>query len=202
MKTRSKLRIGTTSVAVLCALGLALQRGSSAQAFAASADRRGGPAVTIRGPLPLPITGSVSLSGGVSVSNLPEVQNVNVLNSSLPVTLLRNPVHDGMYFDVVQPSAPPFVDSITLTVPSGVVLTDAHATFSLPENVPNAASLIVRHGSQYFVYQIVNNSTFNAGIDLESGIVSDGDLAVELSCYNIAGNHCRGALMWSGYTTP
>jgi len=22
---------------------------------------------------------------------------------------------------------------------------------------------------------------------------------VELSCYNISGNHCQGALMWSGY---
>ncbi len=91
---------------------------------------------------------------------------------------------------------------ISLTVPADVVLTDAHASFSVPESVANAASLIVRDGSRYFVYQIVNNTTFEASIHLESGIVSKGDLVVELSCYNIAGNHCQGALMWSGYTTP
>jgi len=202
MKTRSRLRIATMGVAVLGALGLALPCSSSAPAFAAKPDPRKGPVVTIGAPLPLPITGSVSASGTVSVNNLPEVQNVKVLNPSVPVTLVRTPVHEGTYFEITQPAAPPFLDSVSLAVPAGVVLTDAHATFSVPENIPNAASLIVRDASGFLVYQIVNNTTFNAGIDLESGMVSDGTLTVELSCYNIAGNHCQGALMWSGHTTP
>jgi hypothetical protein len=29
--------------------------------------------------------------------------------------------------------------------------------------------------------------------------MSTGGMAVTMSCYNIANNHCQGALMWSGY---
>ncbi len=201
MTTRSTLRMATTSLAALAVLGLALESGSGNSVQAAPQSHRH-PVVTIGAPLPLPITGSTTVSGTVSVGNLPAVQNVNVVNPGLPVTLARTPVHGGQYFEITQPNAPPFIDAVTLTVPAGVVLTDAHASFSIPENVANAASLIVRDGSDYFVYQIVNNTTFSAGVDLQTGIVSDGNLVVELSCYNIAGNHCQGALMWSGYTTP
>jgi hypothetical protein len=49
------------------------------------------------------------------------------------------------------------------------------------------------------VYQLVNNTTFQAGVDLGSGIPSEGGVTVKLSCYNIAGNQCQGAIMWSGY---
>jgi len=116
-----------------------------------------------------------------------------------PVPSNRIPVHDGQFFDITQPSSPPFQPGVTLSVPTGTVLTDAHVTFSVPESVPNAAALFISDGSKILVYQIVNNTTFSAGVDLESGITSTGSLIVQLSCYNIAGNHCQGALMWSGY---
>src|SRR5438309_1476574 len=100
----------------------------------------------------------------------------------------RSPVSDGKFFNVTKPAD----SDPTLTVPAGVVLTDAHVTFSLPENNPNSAALIVTdtNTSKFFVYQIVNSTTFNAGIDLESGISSKGQLLVQLSCYNITDNHC------------
>ena len=89
----------------------------------------------------------------------------------------------------------------SLTVPNGVVLTDAHVTFSLGENFPNSASLFIHDfaNGKTYVYEIVNNTTFHAGVDLGSGILSTGQLTVELSCNNISGNQCQGALMWSGY---
>lgn len=131
----------------------------------------------------------------VSVSNLPATQNVsgtvNVGNLPAPRTLAS----DGRFFSVTKPVDPDPV----LNVPAGVVLTSAHVSFSVPENVPNAASIFVASGGTIYLYQIVNDTTFEAGFDLESGILSDGTLAVELSCYNIAGNHCQGAIMWSGY---
>jgi hypothetical protein len=116
------------------------------------------------------------------------------------MTSNRTPVHEGQFFDITQPNSPPFQPGVTLSVPAGTVLTDAHVTFSVPESVPNAAALFISDGSKTLVYQIVNNTTFSAGLDLESGITSTGSLIVQLSCYNIAGNHCQGAIMWSGYT--
>jgi hypothetical protein len=124
--------------------------------------------------------------------------NVTVINTSanpVPVTVQQRLVYDGKFFNVTKPAG----QDPTLTVPSGVVMTDAHVTFSTPENVANAASLYIADGSKTLVYQIVNTTTFQAGISLGSGIKSNGNLTVKLSCYNIAGNHCQGAIMWSGY---
>jgi hypothetical protein len=154
--------------------------------------------VSIVSPLPVPISGSTTVSGTVGFNNFPNT----LTGTTVPVALARTPVHDGQFFDITQPNSPPFQPALDLHVPAGVVLTGAHVTFSVPENVPNAASLFISSGGKILVYQIVNSTTFNAGIDLESGIVSTGDLTVELSCYNISGNHCQGAIMWSGYTIP
>jgi hypothetical protein len=150
--------------------------------------------VQVVNPLPLPIAGNVNVtqSGNWAV----DVKNI-------PATLLRTPVHDGKLFDITQPAQGPFQEAVTLSVPSGVVLTDAHATFSVPESIPNAASLFIMNESgEFLVYQIVNSTTFSAGVDLESGIASKGNLTVGISCYNFPNNHCQGALMWSGYTNP
>jgi hypothetical protein len=101
--------------------------------------------------------------------------------------------HQGQFF-----SAGPG-DDVTLTVPAGVVMTDALVTFSVPGAYPNAASLFISDDSgNVLVYELVNNTTFHAGADLQSGIPSAGGLNVTLSCYNISGNHCQGAIMWSG----
>ena len=126
---------------------------------------------------------------------------VVVTNTPLPirgsVSVQKTLVNDGMFFSVTKPSG----TDPSLTVPNGVVLTDAHVTFSLGENFPNSASLFIHDfaNGKTYVYEIVNNTTFHAGVDLGSGILSTGQLTVELSCYNISGNQCQGALMWSGY---
>jgi hypothetical protein len=125
-----------------------------------------------------------------------DVTVVNTTTNPVPVTVQRTLEHEGMFFSVTMPGG----SDPTLTVPAGVVLTDAHVTFSVPESIPNAASLIVQDDeTNFLVYQLVNNTTFQAGVDLGSGIPSNGGVTVKLSCYNIAGNHCQGAIMWSGY---
>lgn len=138
------------------------------------------------------ITTVTSLSAWGQVN----VKVVNTPASPVPVAVQHNLDHDGTFFGV-GPGG-----SQTLVVPPGVVLTDAHVSFSVPEAIPNAASLFIKDGSgKILFYRIVSNNTFDAGIDLASGIPSTGaGIEVELSCYNIAGNHCQGALMWSGYT--
>jgi len=143
--------------------------------------------------------GKAMSAGGPDVTVVNTAANpvpVNVTNPSLPVTVQRTLEHDGMFFDVTKPADPdPF-----LIVPAGVVLTDAHVTFSVPESISNAASLLIQDDdTSFLVYQLVNSTTFQAGVDLGSGIPSNGGVRVTLSCYNIAGNHCQGAIMWSGY---
>ena len=131
-------------------------------------------------------------------SGAPPTANVNVANTSanpVPVTVQRALAYDGTFFNVTKPAG---TDPV-LVVPAGVVMTSAHVTFSIPGSVPNAAALYIHVGSKALVYQLVNDTTFSAGIDLGSGIPSNGDVAVELSCYNIDGNHCQGAIMWNGY---
>jgi hypothetical protein len=125
--------------------------------------------------------------------------NVNVVNTPanpVPVSAQRNLQQEGTFFNV-GPGG-----SSDLVVPAGVVLTDAHVSFSVSEAIPNAAALFVEDGSgKVLVYQIVNNTTFEAGINLGSGILSTGfGMKVQMGCYNITGNHCEGAIMWSGYT--
>jgi hypothetical protein len=117
---------------------------------------------------------------------------VAVSVASLPARTLAS---DGKFFSVTKlADADP-----VLTIPAGLVLTDARVSFSVPENVPDAAALFIADAGHVYVYQIVNRTTYEATLHLESGIMSDGSLRVELSCYNIAGNHCQGAIMWSGY---
>ena len=131
-------------------------------------------------------------------SAAPPTTNVNVANTSanpVPVAVQRDLAYDGTFFSVTKPGG---TDPV-LVVPAGVVLTSAHVTFSVPGNIPNAAALYIHVGAKALVYQLVSNATFSAGVDLGSGIPSNGDVAVELSCYNIDGNHCQGAIMWYGY---
>jgi hypothetical protein len=195
MRKVMPFRAATAVLILVGSVGMFIDRGSSVHAD------HGGPTVTIGGPIPLPVSVS-NTPLKVAVKNFPAVQDVRVTNPVLPVALQRTVVHDGQFFNLTQPDAPPFLPAVALSVPADVVLTDVHVTFSVPESVPNAAALVVDNGSRNLVYQIVNNTTFNAGVDLQSGILSTGALTVALSCYNIAGNHCQGALMWSGYTTP
>src|SRR5262245_10413892 len=113
MEKRIRRRVGTIVLGVVGVLGLALEQSSSSAAPADHGSGHGGPVVKIGGPLPLPIKGSVTVTGNVSVNNLPAVQDVQVVNSSLGVTLLRTPVHAGEFFNITQPNAPPFEPAFT-----------------------------------------------------------------------------------------
>lgn len=145
-----------------------------------------------RGTLILFIATTSIATHGASAAGQAVGNSATIAKAVALQTKLR---HQAMFF-MVGPGESP-----TLTVPKGVVLTDAHVTFSVPEGVANAASLFVRDGKgNVVVYRIVNNTTYEAGIDLQSGIPSTGaGISVQLSCYNISGNSCQGALMWSGY---
>src|SRR3974377_527963 len=102
--------------------------------------------------------------------------------------------HQGTFFSVGAG------EEVDLTVPAGVVMTDVHVTYSVPGSLANSSALFVRDDAgNVLVYESVNNTTFHAGINLQSSIRSMGRLTVTLSCYNISGNHCQGALMWSGF---
>jgi hypothetical protein len=120
---------------------------------------------------------------------------VNTAAQPVPVSVQPKLKYQGTFFNV-GPGG-----SADLVVPAGIVLTDAHISFSVPAPIANAASLYIQDSSgAVLVYQLVNNTTFEAGIDLGSGIPSTGTgLEVQLSCYNISGNKCEGAIMWSGY---
>lgn len=141
---------------------------------------------------PIDIFRLVDGTDATRVAKVDAAGNVATTVSNLPA---RTVVSDGKFFSVTALVDP----NPVLNVPSGVVLTDAKVSFSVPENVPNSASLFISDGARTYVYQIVNDTTFEATVHLESGITSNGGLYVELSCYNIVGNHCQGALMWSGY---
>jgi hypothetical protein len=134
-----------------------------------------------------------AMAGDRAVGVADDIKSVEVVNTPT-VKVQRTVLSDGVYFEIDA-----FDPDPEFTVPAGVVLTDAHVTFSVPAPVPNAAAIYVSDGAKTYYYRIVNNTTFEAGLDLEGGILSNGGLKVKLSCYNISGNHCQGALMWSGY---
>jgi hypothetical protein len=91
------------------------------------------------------ITTIISLSAWCQVN----VKVVNTPASPVPVAIQHNLDHDGTFFAVGPGGSP------TLVVPLGVVLTDAHVSFSVPEAIPNAASLFIEDGSgKILVYRV------------------------------------------------
>jgi hypothetical protein len=112
--------------------------------------------------------------------------------TTMPAQML---ISDGVRFYVTKPES---LDP-TLVVPVGTVLTDARVSFSAPGAYPNAAALVIADRIRTFVYQLADDSTYEISVQLESGIPSDGTLAVSLVCFNIVNNSCQGAIMWSGY---
>ena len=76
--------------------------------------------------------------------------------------------------------------SVTLPVPSGVVLTEVHFSMQLG-------------GARLDLYDSANLYAASGGgynLSLQQGIVSDGSLAIHAYCFETA---CRGAVMWTGY---
>jgi hypothetical protein len=144
------------------------------------------------------------LGGGiaapVAVTNFPNSQNVVVTNTPLPISFKQNLVSDGVSFSLVQPGTSTGIPTQPkLFVPAGVVVTDVHATVTGIFPVSNGGFLLVSDRSKVYMHQAVNTTTFDAGADLHSGIVSDGTLVVSFTCQNSTNNQCIGALMYSGY---
>ena len=140
------------------------------------------------------------LAAPVAVTNFPSSQNVVITNTPLPISFKQNLVSDGVVFDLLQPGTPMGGPTQPkLFVPAGVVVTDVHATVTGIFPVPNGGFLLVSDRSKVYLDQAVNTTTFDAGADLHSGIVSDGSLVVSFTCQNTTNNRCVGALMYSGY---
>lgn len=160
--------------------------------------------VTVVAPLPLPVSGNVtgnvnaSVSGNVGINNFPSTLTGTTVPVSGTLSPNRTPVHAGQFFNF------PNGGVVSLTVPAGTVLTDAHATLDTPEGMPNGAILTIHDPENTYLQQLVNPTTSHAGFDLESGIVSTAalPLTVEFECTLATLNLCQGAVMWSGYTTP
>ncbi len=141
-----------------------------------------------------------ALAAPVAVTNFPNSQNVVVTNTPLPISFKQTLVSDAAGFDLTMlgtPTGGPTQPK--LFVPAGVVVTDVHATVTGIFPVPNGGFLLVSDRSKIYMDQAVNTTTFDAGADLHSGIVSDGSLAVSFTCQNTTNNRCIGSLMWSGY---
>jgi len=169
---------------------------------------------TTADPVPTVAQGTTAVSGSVNVSNTP---NVNVANtptvgltagtsvgiSGVPtVNIARTLVHDGKAFSLL----PDPNIAFEFTIPANVVLTDVVLSLNAPSV---AITIFVAEGdnSKTYVFQSVGSasSTFagstegRATINFQSGLQSANGLRVGLTCNNIGGNTCAGALMWSGY---
>jgi hypothetical protein len=123
-----------------------------------------------------------------------QAATVATAEASVP-TPMQMLIADGRTFSIVKPGDA----DVSLTVPSGVVLTDARISYSIPASFPNAAALIIADEHRTFVYQLMNDTTFEASVHLQSGIASNGTLTVRLFVLNISNNQVQGAIMWSGY---
>ena len=157
---------------------------------------------------PLPVTGTVGISGSPSVS-------ANITNPSLTVSspatsplftedinkTTAHLVHDGQSFDL--PPNPNIAFEFDL--PVNVVLTDVELSLNAPAV---AATVFVSDMSdKTFIFQSTGspgssfavNADGHVSIHLQSGLWSPIGLRVGLYCNNIGGNSCAGALMWSGY---
>jgi hypothetical protein len=153
---------------------------------------------------PVPVT--VENNADVNVANVPDVTVVNTLAEPIPTAVQSLPeralIHDGKAF-ALEPN--PNI-AFELSVPANVVLTD----FVLSLRSPSVATTVFvqdRSTSATLVFQSIGSadSTFagsNEGqlsLHFASGLQSPSGLRIGITCNNIGGNLCNGALMWSGY---
>jgi hypothetical protein len=82
---------------------------------------------------------TANVSGNVGINNFPSTLTGTTVPVSGTLSPNRTPVHAGQFFNF------PNGGVVNLTVPSGTVLTDAHATLDTPEGMPNGAILVI-HG--------------------------------------------------------
>jgi hypothetical protein len=141
----------------------------------------------------------LGLAAPVAVTNFPNSQNVVVTNTPLPISFKPTLLADATTFDLTMTGTPTGGPAQPkLMVPAGVVVTDVHASIT-STTIPDGAFLFIEDRNHTYVNQIVNHTTFEAGLNLESGIVSDGSLNIDFVCQNSTNNRCVGALMWTGH---
>jgi hypothetical protein len=94
-----------------------------------------------------------------------------------------------------------------LDVPAGVVLTDVVLSLNAPSLVTTVFVSDMANSKTYF-YEAVGSGTTtfaannngHTALSLQSGLTSSVGLRIGVTCNNVGGNSCSGALMWSGYT--
>jgi hypothetical protein len=129
----------------LIALGFGLLAAALSSIPSHQTAAAGSAPVTVMAPLPLPVSGFVTgnvtanVSGNVGINNFPSTLTGTTVPVSGTLSPNRTPVHAGQFFNF------PNGGVVNLTVPSGTVLTDAHATLDTPEGMPNGAILVI-HG--------------------------------------------------------
>lgn len=125
--------------------------------------------------------------------------DVNVVNTPA-VTVERNLVYDGQSFDLLpNPNI-----AFELAVPPGVVLTDVALTLNAPSLsttffVSDFTKMLVLHGVGSAGSTFAANTDGRAALHFQSGLHSQSGFRIGVTCNNIGGNACAGAIMWSGY---
>lgn len=142
----------------------------------------------------------------VTVVNTPDVTVVNTPAEPIPTAVQSLPervlVHDGQsFFLVPNPNI-----AFELSVPADVVLTDLVLSLIAP-SLATTVFVQDRSNSATLVWQTIGSadSTWagsNEGqlsLHFASGLQSPSGLRIGITCNNIGGNSCNGAVMWSGY---
>ena len=156
---------------------------------------------------PLPVAGTVSanVSGNVNLTNA----SLTVGNQpSNPLTIQdvnKTParlVSDGQSFDL--PPNPNI--AFEMDLPTNVVLTDVELSLNEPALAATVFVADMANSKTYYFEAVgspgstwAGSTAGHGGIHLQSGLSSSIGLRVGIYCNNIGGNHCAGALMWSGY---
>ena len=142
----------------------------------------------------------------VNVINTPDVTVVNTPAEPIPTAVQSLPervlVHDGQSFALVpNPNI-----AFELSVPADVVLTDLVLSLRAPslattvfvQDRSNSATLIWQNiGSADSTWAGSNEGQLS--LHFASGLQSPSGLRIGITCPNIGGNSCNGAVMWSGY---
>jgi hypothetical protein len=127
-----------------------------------------------------------------------KVKVVNTPNVRVEKTLLS----DGQPF-ALPPNPMP---GLEIYVPADVVMTDLSLTLNAPSL---ATTMFVQAQSTgaTLIYESVGSATSTwaantsgrSTFHLQSGLTDPVGLRIGLTCNNIGGNSCSGAIMWSGY---
>jgi len=150
------------------------------------------------------------VSGTVNVGNFPTTQNVNVTNSSIPVTgtvQISSSSSSPVYVEQTAGPTPgyggTYIDardgySSSLTIPSGTVLTDFVVVIDKIDSHGAVNCDILVYDGSSFLFSQTPGGVGVYELHLESGIPSDGTHWVGVA--NTHGNVCHGEFFWTGHS--